>query len=470
MPVLDFQTPRFRPPGRWPRKPGPWVVAATVAVAAATWWLGEDGGPPAPDLAAAREAPSTVCATGASDTAAVDLQEPLLTESPGRIHGGEVFSDALLRQGLQYAQVTELVSAIRKGVHRDEFSPDIVQLDDRFSLWRDTLGVVHRFEYHKRGAMETRFVAVRTDGELVAEKQQIELERRVVVVGGQVTDMLWNALKASGEDPARLSVRMVDVFESDIDFMVDPRSGDRFALVVPKLYKDGRFVRYADILAAEYITSRESFQAFRYVHPDGSAGYYDSGGRSLQGMFLKSPLNYRRISSGYSSRRFHPVLKKYTPHHGIDYAASRGTRVWATADGVVTFVGRKGALGKYVEVRHKNGYKTGYGHLSRYARSIAKGATVTQKQVIGYVGQTGRATGPHLHYNFIARDRSGRYRCVPPTRHTNRRVGKPIPAELRADYHVRRDALWALLDQDTGPVVTSLEPASTQASRAITAE
>ena len=438
-----------------------------LAAAASVWVAGNAREASAPDPPPALATSGLERLSAPVDTATAGPPQLRLSKITGQIQRREVFSDAISRQGVPYAQIMELVQAIRKGVHRDEFDPAIVQDGDRYSLWLDSLGVIHRFAFSKRHALETRFVAVRRDGELEAEKEQIPLERRVVVVRGQVEDMLWNALKATGEDPARLSVRMVDIFESEIDFMVDPRRGDRFALVVPKLYKDGRFVRYADILAAEYTSSGESFQAFRYDTPDGASGYYDPEGKSLRGLFLKSPLNYRRISSGYSNRRFHPVLKRYTPHHGIDYAADRGTPVWATADGVVTFVGRKGTLGNYIEIRHKNGYKTGYGHLSRYARSIRKGTPVSQKQVIGYVGATGRATGPHLHYNFIARDRSGRYRCVSPSRSMNRRAGKPIPAEHKADYEKHRDTLWALLDRDTGPVVTSLALTAGQESPAI---
>ncbi len=185
------------------------------------------------------------------------------------------------------------------------------------------------------------------------------LDQQVVVVSGQLEDVLWNALRATGENPDVLSDRMVDIFEFYIDFMVDCRRGDRFSLAVEKFFKDGEFVRYGDILTAEYRSARKSYQSFLYADRDGNEGYYSAEGKSLRGLFLKSPLNYRRISSRYSKRRFHPVLRKYTPHHGIDYAASYGTAVWATADGVVTSVGRKGALGNYVEIRHKNGYKTG---------------------------------------------------------------------------------------------------------------
>jgi murein DD-endopeptidase MepM/ murein hydrolase activator NlpD len=378
----------------------------------------------------------------------------------GRIRRNENFSDALGREGVSRERIFELVSAVRKGVHRAEFNPNIVQKGDRYALQVAPSGSIQRFEFVKKGSIETRYVAERQDGRLKAWREQVPLQLEVVVVAGEIRDVLWNALAATQEDPAPLTSKLTDIFEFYVDFMVDCRKGDRFKFVIQKYYKDGEFVRYGDILSAEYESSRALYQAFAYETPDGDTGYYDEEARSLRGLFLKSPLNYRRISSGFTNKRFHPILKKYIPHHGIDYAAARGTPVWATASGVVTFVGRKGALGKYVEVRHKNGYKTGYGHLSRYPRSIKKGTRVKQKQTIGYVGATGRATGPHLHFNFFQL-RNGRYRLMNPSRAVNRPTGKPVPDSLRADFVRTRDRLLALLSRGNGAVVTAhLEPSA----------
>ena len=241
--------------------------------------------------------------------------------------------------------------------------------------------------------------------------------------------------------------------------MVDCRPGDRFGLTVEKYFKDSEFVRYGDILAAEYRSARASHRAFLYEAENGDAGYFDTNGRSLRGLFLKSPLNYRRISSRFSQRRYHPVLKKYTPHHGIDYAAKYGTPVWATAEGIVTFIGRKGALGNYIEVRHKNGYKTGYGHLSRFRNGLRKGSRVKQKQTIGYVGATGRATGPHLHYNFYVLE-GGRYRARNGARVVDKPTGEPVPMARMLHFFRHRDRLLAVLDRHTGSVVTAFLDAS----------
>lgn len=385
---------------------------------------------------------------------------PLLPALPefrdinGQIGRGQVFSEALKAEGISHEAVFELVKALRKGVHRADFNPNIVQRGDRFSAEVDTSGVIQTFEFVKRGALDSRILAERRANGLEAWKENVPLERRVVVVSERLEDSIWNALRSTGKNPDVLSSRLSDIFEYEVDFMVDCRPGDRFSIAFEEFYKDGEFVRYGEILAAEYATARERHQAYLYESESGDRAYHDADGKSLRGIFLKSPLNYRRISSGYSNRRFHPVLKKYLKHHGIDYAASHGTPVWATAAGTVTFIGRKGALGQYIEVKHKNGYKTGYGHLSNFKRGLKKGSYVAQKQVIGYVGATGRATGPHLHYNFYTTAR-GEYRLTNPARVTNRPTGKPVPAAKMNDFLTKRDVLYALFEHESGSIVTA---------------
>ena len=382
--------------------------------------------------------------------------EPRYLEIDGRIRHKETFWDALNREDVARSQIHELVNAFKKGIRRAEFNPGIVQRGDRYTLSIDSLGTVQSFEFIKRGAFESRFVATRANGRLTARKEQIPLERRIHVVTGDIHSSLWNALSESGEDARVLTGRLTRIFEYDIDFMVDCRAGDRFALALEKLYKDGRFLRYGDILSAEYQSARENHQAFLFETGDGHRAYYDSNGKSLRGLFLKSPLNYRRISSGYSNRRFHPILKKYLPHHGIDYAATYGTRVWATAPGVVVFRGWKGALGNYIEIRHPNGYKTGYGHLSKFSRGLKKGTRVKQKQTIGFVGSTGRSTGPHLHYNFFVRN-GKRYRLVNPARIANRSGARQLSPDQLVGFRQQRDRLLALFDDPATTLATNLQ-------------
>lgn len=379
------------------------------------------------------------------------------TEISGRIRPGENFSESLAREGVSRQQIFELVPALRQGIHRAEFNPNIVQTGDTYTIVTDTSGTILTFEYSKRGDRERRFLAERTHGVLKARKETIPLRRDVTVVSSRIHDAIWSALSTSGENPDILAGKLEYIFEYYIDFRVDCRTGDRFNFAVEKFYApDGNFVRYGDIVAAEYKSNKETetYQAFLYTHPNGKKGYYDTEGRSLQGIFLKAPLNFTRMSSGFSSRRFHPVLKIVTPHHGVDYAAPQGTPVWAIADGLVSYVGYRGALGNYVEIKHKNGYKTGYGHLSKFARGLQVGQRIAQKQTIGYVGATGRATGPHLHFNFYATI-NGNYKLINPDRAINRPTGQPVPKAQLAHFRKERDQLIALLEGNGDPAIAA---------------
>lgn len=462
MPVYDHKHPRAADP-ELKRSRNRRLLTLSLCMAALTslgaiWssqasrslYVGADEVPPETDLTAVSDSLEAEEAEAPDDETAGDGRT-----IEGRIASRQVFADALMRHGVRREQVFELVRSLRSGIHRDEFNPDIVQTGDLYFLTLDSLGAVQSFEYTKKGSLENRFLSRRDgSGQLRSWKERFPLDRQVVVVAGQIDDTLWNALSKSGERPDYLSSKMTEIFEYDVDFMVDCRASDRFALAVEKLYKDGEFVRYGDVLAAEYRQARKSLKAYLYEAPDGDAAYYDEEGKSLRGLFLKSPLNYRRISSGFNRKRFHPILKKYIPHHGIDYAADYGTPVWATAGGVITSIGRKGALGNYVEIKHKNGYKTGYGHLSKFRRELKKGARVKQKTVIGYVGATGRATGPHLHYNFIV-NQGGKRKYVDAGTVVNRPTGKPVAIGGLAHFRNHRDSLWALLSQVDEAVATA---------------
>jgi len=238
----------------------------------------------------------------------------------------------------------------------------------------------------------------RSDGGFEAEKVPIDYERRAGSIGGVIESNLYSALP-DDERATQLALSLSDIFSWDVDFNTDLRKGDTFRVVVEELWLDGAFRRYGDVLAAEMVIDGETFRAYRFGD-GGSADYYDEEGNSLRRAFLKAPLSYRRISSGFTRRRLHPILKVVRPHLGVDYAAPGGTPVSSTGDGTVAFAGYKGPNGKLVIVRHGRGYSTSYGHLSRFAKGIRAGTRVRQGDVIGYVGATGRATGPHLDYRM----------------------------------------------------------------------
>lgn len=225
------------------------------------------------------------------------------------------------------------------------------------------------------------------------------LERRVTQASGVIHDSLFLASQRAGLGD-NLTMELAGIFGWDIDFSLDIRSGDRFSVIYEEVYKDGEKLRDGAILAAEFVNRDKMYRAVRYTDAGGSAQYYTPEGKSLRKAFLRSPVAFTRVSSGFSLGRMHPVLNKLRAHKGVDYAAPTGTPVKSTGDGKIVFKGVKGGYGNVVIVQHGSRYSTLYGHLSGFARGLSPGARVSQGQVIGYVGMTGLATGPHLHYEF----------------------------------------------------------------------
>jgi murein DD-endopeptidase MepM/ murein hydrolase activator NlpD len=233
------------------------------------------------------------------------------------------------------------------------------------------------------------------DGSLRAAKRAVTLTTEVARVGVTISSSLYESLQKAGEDP-NLAVLAADVLAWDVDFYQDVRAGDRMAMVVEKVFADGKLLRYGEVLATEYdgaATGRK--RLFRYTDAAGQTSYFGEDGQSARRGFLKSPLKYANITSRFGNRK-HPVLGYTRAHEGVDYGAPTGTPVWAVGDGQVKTAGWNGGCGKAVVLRHRNGYESVYCHLSAVA--VSAGKPVSQKQIIGYVGETGLATGPHLHF------------------------------------------------------------------------
>ena len=290
---------------------------------------------------------------------------------------------------------------------------------------------LHTFVYWVN---DDAFVRVtRAEAGYQAEKLNLEYERRVLCLEGAIEDNLIASM-GGGQQNLLLALSLSDVFAWDIDFTTALRRGDTFRLLVEGLYRDGEFRKYGTILAAEFVNDGVAYRAYRF-EVDGKADYYDAEGRSLRKAFLKAPLSFRRISSGFSKSRLHPVLQVRRAHNGTDYVAPKGTPVSAMASGQVLAAGWQGGYGKLVVIRHPNGYKTFYGHLSGFAKGIRKGAGVTQGQLVGTVGSTGMSTGPHLHFEMRVNDRpvNPRKVVIPP--------GDPVPEALLASYRASRDEL-----------------------------
>lgn len=241
----------------------------------------------------------------------------------------------------------------------------------------------------------------RSGSQFTAQAVAANLERRVEMRSGTIFSSLFAATD-NAQIPDAVALQMVDMFATNINFASDLRRGDRFNVIYETYWQDGTLVRTGRVLAGEFDNAGNRYQAVWFSDPaskTGGGGYYAFDGKSLKKAFLKSPLAFTRISSGFSMR-LHPILGKWKQHTGVDFAAPTGTPIHAAADGVVEFVGQQNGYGNIVVIKHWSGYSTAYGHMSRFASGLKKGMKVGQNDLIGYVGMTGWATGPHLHYEF----------------------------------------------------------------------
>ncbi len=273
---------------------------------------------------------------------------------------------------------------------------------DKFKVFVSKGDTIEAFEYITSDWKHYRLD--RNGNDYIATVNQIGLDRKVERVEGVIQTSLWDALLPILPDMEIFS-DLTDIFDSEVDFLTETQAGDRFCLIFESFEKDSIFVRPGKILAAEYILGGVPHRAFLYEDSLGHRDYYDEKGYSLRKSFLKSPLNYRRISSRFSMSRLHPIYKIYRPHLGVDYAAASGTPVVSAGEGRITYRGWKSGFGNFIEIRHPSSMITSYGHLKGFARGLAVGDHVTQGQLIGFVGSTGQSTGSHLDYRVMKNGR-----------------------------------------------------------------
>jgi len=285
-------------------------------------------------------------------------------EIAGNIQKGETLSDIFSKYELDLKDLFRMKEA-SASIHRlRNIYPDRpykIIIDDQdqinsFSYWIDD---------------ETILNITNTESGFAAEKITLEYEKRIEHLAGIIKDNLVSSINA-GSGGLLLALKLSDIFAWDIDFNTDIRNDDRYKLAVEGLYMDGVFKKYGDILGAEFVNRGETYHAYRYEF-EGKADYFNEEGKSVKKAFLKAPLSFRRISSAFSKGRMHPVLKINRPHHGLDYAAPHGTPVSASGDGKISFAGVKGQYGKLIIVSHRNGYKTYYGHLSKFSKGARTG-------------------------------------------------------------------------------------------------
>jgi murein DD-endopeptidase MepM/ murein hydrolase activator NlpD len=278
-------------------------------------------------------------------------------------------------------------------------------------------------------------------GAFAANVVENALEVRVAPLHGKITSSLFRTMNDLGASD-QVALQLAEVFRYDIDFAQELQPGDTFTIVLEQVWRDGAYLKDGEILAAEFTNGGHLYRALRYTLPDGHREYYTPDGKSLRKAFLLAPVQFSRISSGFGLR-WHPILNHMRAHKGIDYAAPVGTPIRAAGDGRVTFRGVQGGYGNVVQLAHSGGVETVYGHMSHFAAGMFVGKRVKQGDLIGYVGMTGLATGPHLHYEY----RVGGVHRNPASIKTLPAL--PIPATLRADFDAKAQVLLASLDAAT---------------------
>jgi len=346
---------------------------------------------------------------------------------------GQSFYVAMRGAGVSHEDIMGLVKACKP---QSNFRR--VQAGDSFRIQRNENQALTAFHSELDG--EHYLLATRTPSGWKTEIGAYPLKRKVQGVKGVIKTSLFEALVDENADP-QLATELSEILGWDIDFFRDLRQGDTFKLVYEEFSREGKRVRDGRILAATFTNKGHTYSAFLFKNKLGFPAYYDSEGGSLEKQFLRAPLKYSRISSNFSRHRFHPIDHVYRPHYGVDYAAPTGTPVYATANGTVQKRERTRGNGKYVRLRHGNGYQTYYLHLSGFARSLHIGQRVKQGDLIGYVGMTGKATAPHLDYRVKHNGRwlNPRKLDLPPA--------APIERDRLALFEQRRDELRGELDR-----------------------
>jgi len=419
-------------------------AAASVAVAPAvekTPAAAAEAEPTAAPAVAANAAAPVVVAAAQPAPQLPTLQKRSITD---RVRPGETLSVALTRHGVTMDDVNLLVAGLKgkldvRGIRPgDSYTVEQV----RFTSSEDNKDhglAMDVFKFRPAGVLGVPTVvraAKKVDGSgYDVEEQTAKVTTKLASVQGTVNSSLYVSMTQQGEGPTLVN-RFVDVFGWDVDFYREAQRGDTYKAIVEKKYAEGRFVGYGKVLAAEYVNAGHQYRGFNFVSKDEKVrGLFTQEGRAMEKTFLKNPMEIARVTSSYG-QRFHPVLRRMKKHNGVDYGAPRGTPFWAVADGTVVKAHYSRTAGNMIVLRHNNGYTTEYFHATRFAKGIKVGAKVKQRQVIAYVGNTGRSTGPHLHFGM--RKNGGH---VNPAKQRFP-AAKPVPKAYRAEY---KEAIQDLL-------------------------
>jgi murein DD-endopeptidase MepM/ murein hydrolase activator NlpD len=401
-----------------------WLLAAAVVAGAAGFWL--------------RESRQRAPAGPVEELAEVSISSqpvpigPPLTAISYTVRSGDTLERIFRQLDFELADLAAIRAAAQQRSHIDQLTRgETITL-----LQRD--GVLEGLE--RDLSLTERLKVYRGDDGFEASVIARPIVATSALAHGVIGSSLFDAGDSAGLQDQTI-LKLAAVFGWDIDFILDLRRGDEFDVLYERLSEAGRYLQDGEILAARFRNDGREFRTVRYQRPGGDAGYYTPEGRSMEKAFLRAPLEFRRVSSRFSSGRYHPVLNYIRAHRGIDYAAAQGTPVRAAGGGRVRFRGVKGGYGNVIELDHGSGIVTVYGHLSRIAATVRVGAHVSQGEVIGNVGMTGLATGPHLHYEYRV---NGNF--VDPAR-VKLPDATPIDAPLLEDFRIQ-----------TAPLLAALEP------------
>ena len=317
--------------------------------------------------------------------------EPTLTSTFHTIRKGESIGTIFKKLGLDRSLPYKI------GQHETAGELTSLAIGRELTFKSDENGVLRKIHYPTNALQE---MVVHFEDSEIVDAGVIDLPYTKIqhTVSGEIHSSLYEAALEAGLSNA-LIMEMVRIFGWDIDFVLDIRAGDTFHIIYEDYRLDGRKLADGDILAAEFTTQNQTYRAIRFTDSEGAVSYYTPQGESMLGTFLRSPVEFSRITSRFGKRK-HPILKTWRAHNGVDYAASRGTPVRATADGMVSLAGNNGGYGRTIVIRHAGRFSTLYAHMTGFAKGIRSGSRVKQGDIIGYVGSTGLATGPHLHYEF----------------------------------------------------------------------
>ena len=466
----------FRPESRRRRAALPAILISCLLLSAATGFVFFEPGEPENNNARAAVTPPAINITPGAVQEAPSGEQPALpftenitaslphaitqtpreevTETAPDRTGRSDWTDVKIKRGDNMAQIFNRRGLSPRDLHEilnsHELAPALKRLRPGQVVSLQTEGgelSALRFDLD----LTRTLLATKQADAFASEIITVELETRVKQAQSVINDSLYLAGQDAGLSD-RLLMQLIDIYGWDIDYRLDIRKGDSFRVVYEEIFKDRKKVATGNILAAEFNNRGRSIRSVRFARADGQADYFTDDGANMRKAFIRNPLDFGRISSHFNLRRKHPVLNRIRAHKGVDYAAATGTPIKATGDGKVQFIGSKGGYGKTIIVKHGEKYSTLYAHMSRFRKGLKRSQPVKQGQIIGYVGKTGLATGPHLHYEFRM-DGVHRNPVTVPLPQAD-----SISAAEADDFRIHSAYLLALLDSSDAALLAQYDP------------